>query len=698
MKKTGPVLFTVLVLFMVMFFLFGPRSGRSGELPVQSEDQAPAIVESAWVAPDQAAAEIRAAEVVPFVEAVKDECTLCRQLRLRDMGLGIKDQTESYYLLNSPIIQKTEDHYGPVRFMHTKHAAVTQDCAVCHHYRPLDETASEFVRCSACHQEPFKKERPDRLGLKAAYHQQCMGCHQEKGQGPTDCTGCHSKNIPDHKNLVVLPTNPEPSQVTEECLRCHETAGEDMLTSAHWLWKGSSSYTLEHRKDVDHGKATDTINNFCLSIISNEPRCTSCHAGYGWKDDTFDFTDMTKMDCLVCHDTTGAYKKTPTAAGMPDPEVDLVAVAKNVGATSRATCGICHFNGGGGEAVKHADLSRQLLEPDRNCDVHMGGYNFQCTECHKTRNHQISGRSTSVAVVEGSLSCEDCHTDQPHTGEGLLDHHLNKHVDTIACTTCHAPVYAKCKPTKVYWDWSKAGDTERAVQKDKYGMPDYDWKKGEFTWKESAKPAYTWYSGYMKRVFIGDTVDLTRDVIKISEPVGSIKDPNSKISPFKIMTGAQPVDSENEYFIVPHLFPTNSDDTTAYWKNRDWQKAFDDGMKAAHLPYSGHYEWKGTQMYWGVEHEIMPADMALSCVQCHESLKGEKTCNRCHQDNREVDYKAIAHKGTDFSYMAERGRDVSDLVGTTDYIDFKALGYKGDPIVYGGRFKKLPLGTGEIKK
>jgi hypothetical protein len=97
-------------------------------------------------------------------------------------------------------------------------------------------------------------------------------------------------------------------------------------------------------------------------------------------------------------------------------------------------------------------------------------------------------------------------------------------------------------------------------------------------------------------------------------------------------------------------------------------------------------------MYWGVEHEVMPAESALSCVQCHESLKGERTCNRCHQDSRDVDFKSIAHQGTDFSYMASRGRDVSHLVGTTDYIDFKALGYKGDPIITGGRFKKLPMG------
>jgi len=115
-------------------------------------------------------------------------------------------------------------------------------------------------------------------------------------------------------------------------------------------------------------------------------------------------------------------------------------------------------------------------------------------------------------------------------------------------------------------------------------------------------------------------------------------------------------------------------------------------MQAAHLPYSGKYKWIDTRMYWGIEHEVMPADMALSCVQCHESLKGERTCNRCHQDNKNVDFKKIAQKGTDFSYMASKGRDVNHLIGKTDYIDFKGLGYKGDPIIHGGRFKKLPMG------
>jgi len=215
-----------------------------------------------WTAPDQEAAKKRAQELVPFVEAVMDECQLCRQMRLRETGLGIKDITHNYFLLDSPIIKKTEDLYGTVRFKHSKHAAQLKDCALCHHRRPLDDKAKETTRCSACHQDAFRPDHPERLGLKAAFHQQCTGCHQEMQQGPTDCLGCHRKNVPDHKELVKLADKRQPTEVTQECLRCHKAAGEDMLKTAHWLWKGPSPYTLNRSKHVTHGKATTAINNF----------------------------------------------------------------------------------------------------------------------------------------------------------------------------------------------------------------------------------------------------------------------------------------------------------------------------------------------------------------------------------------------------------------------------------------------------
>ena len=257
MTNSGPVHRLLYILALAGLFF---------SLPVQAaappEERPQPVVETTWGAPDQEAAKKRAAEVVPFVEAVRDECRLCRQQRLRDQGLGVKDQAQSYFLLDSPIIRQTEDHYGPVRFMHAKHAVAVKDCALCHHYRPLDEAAAETVRCSACHQQPFQKGHLERIGLKAAYHQQCVNCHREMNKGPIDCVGCHTKNAPDHKDKVQLAASPEPSQVTSECLRCHKQAGEDMLKSAHWLWKGPSPYTMDHRKEVELGKATIATNNF----------------------------------------------------------------------------------------------------------------------------------------------------------------------------------------------------------------------------------------------------------------------------------------------------------------------------------------------------------------------------------------------------------------------------------------------------
>jgi len=58
-----------------------------------------------------------------------------------------------------------------------------------------------------------------------------------------------------------------------------------------------------------------------------------------------------------------------------------------------------------------------------------------------------------------------------------------------------------------------------------------------------------------------------------------------------------------------------------------------------------------------------------------------------------VDFEALVKKGIDFKRMAAMGRDVEDLIGKTNYIDYKALGYEGDPIEVRGRFKKLGCGA-----
>ncbi len=216
-----------------------------------------------WIAPDQVAAVKHSRQSLPFVEDVLMEDFPLRQQRLRQLGLGTKDIEHSYLWLESPFVNTFEDTYGPVRFMHSQHAAALGgDCVACHHYRPADLRAPETVACKACHQEAFDPENQDRVGLKAAYHGQCMGCHEDLGRGPVGCEDCHRGNVPDHRSLVKLPSDPSPQQVTEECLRCHADAGREMLSSAHWLWRGSSRFTVEHRFSVGCGKRTTAFNNY----------------------------------------------------------------------------------------------------------------------------------------------------------------------------------------------------------------------------------------------------------------------------------------------------------------------------------------------------------------------------------------------------------------------------------------------------
>ena len=62
-----------------------------------------------------------------------------------------------------------------------------------------------------------------------------------------------------------------------------------------------------------------------------------------------------------------------------------------------------------------------------------------------------------------------------------------------------------------------------------------------------------------------------------------------------------------------------------------------------------------------------------------------------------MSFKDLVHKGVDFKFLAERGRDVAELIGKTNYIDYQALGYDGDPIETGSRFDKLGLGVAHAK-
>jgi len=124
------------------------------------------------------------------------------------------------YAMDAPesvTIDALAKYYEPVEFDHEMHVDVSEDCSVCHHH--TTGTGTTDIYCSKCHSdykelvqvacqdchsaEPFSAEEINRQsqqdlfhvdmnGLVGAYHQNCLGCHQDV-DGPTGCEDCHAR-------------------------------------------------------------------------------------------------------------------------------------------------------------------------------------------------------------------------------------------------------------------------------------------------------------------------------------------------------------------------------------------------------------------------------------------------------------------------------------------------------------------------
>ena len=421
----------------------------------------------------------------------------------------------------------------------------------------------------------------------------------------------HTASV-DHSKLPVLERKfNSPLEVTPACISCHTERHKEVMASTHWNW--SREVYIPGRGIRSIGKK-NVINNFCIGVSSNLEGCDKCHAGYGFVDAKFDFNDPKHVDCLACHDGSNTYVK--TGRGMPAPSVNLNLVAQKVGRPQRANCGACHFDGGGGNNVKHGDLEQALVSATREVDVHMGtdGADLECVDCHTTRKHRMLGKLYSVSSANRDRStCEQCHGNQPHS-DGILNEHMAK----VACQTCHVPAYAKVNATKMRWDWSTAGrlrDGEPYEVKDKAGDITYASIKGSFSWARNVKPDYIWFNGTADHYLLGDKLPAARPV-PVNILHGNFRDPESKIVPVKIHHARQIFDPANNMLIQPKLVGARKGEG-AFWKDFDWNRAAEEGMKTSGLPYSGRYDFIDTTMTWPVNHMVSPKEKAVACVECH---------------------------------------------------------------------------------
>lgn len=97
-----------------------------------------------------------------------------------------------------------------VEFSHKKHHEEYKiSCAECHHDKdgkPLADlkAGDDVKKCEECHthakpgektfQGKYKKKPIDIMHLESAIHENCIGCHKEKGlKVGTKCGDCHKK-------------------------------------------------------------------------------------------------------------------------------------------------------------------------------------------------------------------------------------------------------------------------------------------------------------------------------------------------------------------------------------------------------------------------------------------------------------------------------------------------------------------------
>jgi hypothetical protein len=119
------------------------------------------------------------------------ECTGCHERRGEHLKTGDLGAVTREYAPVTAVLGHIARKYKPVVFNHKLHEDIADRCTSCHHHRGDVEQAPP---CRECHSLTTTAKGSKRLGLKDAYHTQCLACHKSM-EGPQGCTDCHKANV-----------------------------------------------------------------------------------------------------------------------------------------------------------------------------------------------------------------------------------------------------------------------------------------------------------------------------------------------------------------------------------------------------------------------------------------------------------------------------------------------------------------------
>ncbi|MBM4130757.1 hypothetical protein FJ250_06980, partial [bacterium] len=401
----------------------------------------------------------------------------------------------------------------------------------------------------------------------------------------------------------------------------------------HYQWQGETP-ALVNAKGRRLGKL-NTMNDFCTnplaSWIGNAANsdgkviaqgCSKCHAGLGLRPEpTLSRAQLENIDCLICH--ASGYRRdlyqddAGTWAWKPilwRNQPGLDSVAKRISMPKRAMCLRCHAGAGGGPNFKRGDLEYELADCSPEFDVHMASGGNNL-ECVDCHR----GKDHRVRGRGSDLSGTDS-PDDPLDCETCHDARphgvaiLDRHTDRVNCTVCHIPTFAKKDPTDMVRDWSTPYRHEAANK----------WS-ATITMGQDVTPVYAWFNGKSRVTLMGESVQPGPDgAVTLMRPEGSRQDKSAKIHAFKLHQAKLPL-LEDRGWLVPLA-------VDEFFIDGDLHKAVVEGAEAAYGVHDAAYRWAPVQRYMGIFHEVQPAERALECLDCH-------------REGGRLDWRALGYKG-----------------------------------------------------
>jgi hypothetical protein len=388
-------------------------------------------------------------------------------------------------------------------------------------------------------------------------------------------------------------------------------------------------------------------------------------------------TQLENIDCLICHQVQ--YKRVKSGGVfVPDTAnmtITMDQAVQTVHKPVRANCLQCHAKAGGGDSYKRGDITlAHGNTADATFDRHMAigpaGADFQCQTCHKVTNHRIAGRGSDLAPTDYDFpmgcSSTECHPTKGSPG-GHTTHAVNRHVDRVACQTCHIKTYGKnandtvaTEATEYHRDWS---------------LPHFNattglWHPTSYL-QNNLIPVYKFWNKNSTNYLLYDVTSpnpLTGNYT-MSKPVGSISDLTtaSKLYPFKFKTAFQPIATRLNVLIAV--------DTSVYWTGNFANPA--DRVAAAvaagltNMGFSNaeSYKFINTETNQLITHGVPSSAQTLTCNECHGSttqmnlpdigykLKNtpQMVCTQCHgSEDDQMTFEELHRK-----HVQEEGRGCS---------------------------------------